>query len=72
MPTGSWAAIEPRPSCAGTTHKTVRRVVERGASGPAERPVRPHNTDAVKDLIADATMPRRRVDHTHEGGARRR
>jgi len=36
----------------GTTHKTVRRVVERGARWPAERPPRPHNTDAVMDLIA--------------------
>jgi len=37
----------------GTTHKTVRRVVERGARGPADRPPRPHNTDSVVDLIAE-------------------
>ncbi len=37
----------------GTTHKTVRRVVARGASPPPERPLRPHNTDLVKDLIAE-------------------
>ena len=39
----------------GTTHKTVKRVVERQRTGePAEaRPVRPRNTDAVTDLIAE-------------------
>jgi transposase len=37
----------------GTTHKTVRRVVARGANGPGERPARPHNTDTVKSLIAE-------------------
>ena len=36
----------------GTTHKTVRRVVERRARPAAERPVRPHNTDIVRGLIA--------------------
>ena len=36
----------------GTTHKTVRRVVERRARPAAERPARPHNTDIVRGLIA--------------------
>ena len=36
----------------GTTHKTVRRVVERRSRPPTERPVRPHNTDIVRGLIA--------------------
>jgi len=42
----------------GTTHKTVRRVVERRARPAIERPARPHNTDIVRELIAtkvDAT-----------------
>jgi transposase len=36
----------------GTTHKTVRRVVERRAGPTTERPARPHNTDIVRGLIA--------------------
>jgi len=35
----------------GTTHKTVRRVVERRSRPPIERPPRPKSTDAVRDLI---------------------
>jgi transposase len=45
----------------GTTHKTVRRVVERRSRAAAERPARPHNTDLVLELIAkkvDATKGR--------------
>ena len=34
----------------GTTHKTVRRVVERRSRPAAERPPRPHNTEIVSDL----------------------
>jgi transposase len=39
----------------GTTHKTVKRVVERQRTGtPADRrPSRPRNTDAMRDLIAE-------------------
>jgi transposase len=38
----------------GTTHKTVRRIVERHRSGPApERPPRPRNTDLLVDLIGE-------------------
>ncbi len=38
----------------GTTHKTVRRVVERCRDGGVgSRPARTHNTDAVRDLIAE-------------------
>ncbi len=36
----------------GTTHKTVRRVVERRMRPATERPRRPRTTDAVRDLIA--------------------
>jgi hypothetical protein len=37
----------------GTTHKTVKRVVERGeAGGPPPRPVRPRNFDAFTGLVA--------------------
>ena len=36
----------------GTTHKTVRRVIERRASPPAERPPRPRSADPYRDLIA--------------------
>lgn len=36
----------------GTTHKTVKRVVERRDTAPAERPPRPRATDAHRDLIA--------------------
>jgi transposase len=40
----------------GTTHKTVRRVVERQRAGtlgrPTRPPRRPRNTDQVTDLIA--------------------
>ena len=35
----------------GTTHKTVRRVVERGADPPLERPPRPKLTDPFAGLI---------------------
>jgi transposase len=38
----------------GTTHKTVRRIVERQQGGPRlERPRRPRTTDVVADLIAE-------------------
>jgi len=37
----------------GTTHKTVKRVVERAeAGGPPSRTPRPRNFDAVTDLVA--------------------
>lgn len=38
----------------GTTHKTVRRVIERAATGhdPGERVPRPHNYDEVTELVA--------------------
>jgi transposase len=36
----------------GTTHKTVKRVVERVEVGPAERAERGHNYDAVVELVA--------------------
>ena len=35
----------------GTTHKTVRRVVERRSRAPLERPLRPRATDPYRDLI---------------------
>ncbi len=35
----------------GTTHKTVRRVVDRRSRPAVERPLRPHDTDHVSDLI---------------------
>ena len=35
----------------GTTHKTVRRVIERRTRPPAERPARPKSTDPYRDLI---------------------
>lgn len=37
----------------GTTHKTVRRVVERRNRPRAVPPARPRSTDAYRDLIAD-------------------
>jgi transposase len=38
----------------GTTHKTVKRVVERAeAGGPSQREPRPRNFDAVRDLVAE-------------------
>jgi len=37
----------------GTTHKTVRRVIERRSRPPLERPPRPRNTDPVAELIAE-------------------
>ena len=37
----------------GTTHKTVRRVVERRLRPPAERPRRPRNTDPITVLIVE-------------------
>ena len=41
----------------GTTHKTVKRVIDRRAAGEAfeapRRPARPKNTDCVTDVIAD-------------------
>ena len=36
----------------GTTHKTVRRVVERRGRPPVVRPPRPRSTDPYRDLIA--------------------
>jgi transposase len=36
----------------GTTHKTVRRVVERAGAPPPERPPRPKQADLVAELIA--------------------
>ena len=35
----------------GTTHKTVRRVVEQGSRPPLDRPPRPKATDPYRDLI---------------------
>jgi transposase len=35
----------------GTTHKTVRRVVERRTRPPVDRPARPKSTDPYRDLI---------------------
>lgn len=37
----------------GTTHKTVRRVVERVGRPAAERPPRPKSTDPYRELIAE-------------------
>jgi transposase len=37
----------------GTTHKTVRRIVERRSDPPAERPPRARSTDAVARLIEE-------------------
>ncbi len=37
----------------GTTHKTVRRIVERRSDPPGERPPRPKSTDALEKLLAD-------------------
>ncbi len=41
----------------GTTHKTVRRVIEARAAGEAfdagRRPARARNTDGVRDVIAE-------------------
>ena len=37
----------------GTTHKTVRRVIERRNVTPAQRPPRPKSTDQLADLIAE-------------------
>ena len=37
----------------GTTHKTVRRVVERRTGEPLERPPRPKSTDPFRELIAE-------------------
>jgi transposase len=37
----------------GTTHKTVRRVVQAQLGAAAERRLRGHNFDAVTDLVAD-------------------
>ena len=38
----------------GTTHKTVKRVVERAeAGGPPQRAPRPRNFDQVRDLVAE-------------------
>jgi transposase len=38
-------------SLCGTTHKTVRRVIERRSGPPLERPPRPRLTDPYRDLI---------------------
>ncbi len=45
----------------GTTHKTVRRVVQRFEAGdpPPDRPPRPHNYDEVVELVAG------RIDKSH-------
>ena len=38
----------------GTTHKTVKRAVERAeAGGPPPQEPRPRNFDAVRDLVAE-------------------
>ena len=39
----------------GTTHKTVKRVVERAEAGgePSQREPQPRNFDAVRDLVAE-------------------
>ncbi len=37
----------------GTTHRTVRRVVERHGRPPADRPLRPKTTDPLGQLIAE-------------------
>ena len=39
----------------GTTHKTVKRVVERAEAGgePPQRAARPRNFDAVRDVVAE-------------------
>ena len=37
----------------GTTHKTVRRVVERRSEPASERPPRPKKTDPFTGLIAE-------------------
>ena len=41
----------------GTTHKTVKRVVERAEAGgePPQREPRPRNFDAVRDLVANGS-----------------
>ena len=41
----------------GTTHKTVKRVVERAEAGgePPQREARPRNFDAVRDLVANGS-----------------
>lgn len=50
--TGSYRAAA---ALCGTTHKTVRRVIERQRAGGVRspRPPRPKNTDAVRELVAD-------------------
>lgn len=35
----------------GTTHKTVRRIVEHEASGPKEQKLRPHNYESVEEIV---------------------
>ncbi|MGH2466881.1 MAG: IS21 family transposase [Candidatus Limnocylindrales bacterium] len=37
----------------GTTHRTVRRVVDRHGQPPVERPPRPKTTDPFRDLLAE-------------------
>lgn len=37
----------------GTTHKTVRRIVERQQTGPPERGRRPRSTDPLRALVAE-------------------
>jgi hypothetical protein len=37
----------------GTTHKTVKRAVERAEQDPPEPQPRPHNYDAVRELVAE-------------------
>jgi transposase len=50
--TGSYRAAA---ALCGTTHKTVRRVIERQRAGgvPPPRKARPKNTDAVMELVAE-------------------
>lgn len=36
----------------GTTHKTVRRVIERRSRPPTDRPPRPRSTEPLRDIVA--------------------
>ena len=47
----------------GTTHKTVKRVVERAEAGgePPQRESRPRNFDAVCDLVAERVAKSARI-----------
>ena len=55
----------------GTTHKTVRRVVERRTAPPDERPPRPRSTDPFRDLIAEQGPRDRRPDQRQAPAAAR-